>query len=171
MRKLITGYIILMAAVFGLILILGNAHPALAQGVRDGAALVQAVPKADGGSIDLSGLQPYWDQVQLLLQPVAAGLPIVLLIWLTVNALVWADLIKNDADAGTKKRRWALGSGIVFGLYAALHALAASTLPAAVLPLILAILDGIIRGVAAGVVAALLYEGGSALLQRGSTTS
>jgi hypothetical protein len=166
-----TAFLLPIALIFSVLaLLLGNALPARALSAPAGAglpaaALLRASP-LEGGGIDLSALQPWADQLQLLLQPMAAGLPIALLVWLTVSALVWADLIKDDADAGKKKRRWALGSGIVFGIYASLAALSANALPAYMLPLILAVLDGIIRGIAAGIVAAFAYEAGSALLSR-----
>jgi len=170
MRKLLAAYLFVLALLFGGIFLLGNAQPALAQPVRAAAALPAAVVRPEAGPIDLSGLQPYWDQVQQLLQPAAAGLAPALLVWLTVNALVWTGLIKEDDSAGKKKRTWALGSGILFGEYASLTALAATSLPIAVLPLILALLGGIIRGYAAGIVAAFVYEAGSALLARGKAT-
>jgi len=163
-RFLLALYLGLLAAAVGGILLLGNAQPARALSAPASAPAAVATAQPDG--IDFSGLQPYWDQLQLLGQPLAAGLAPALLVWLTVNAAVWANLIANDDAQGTKKRRLALGSGIVFGLYATLHALAAAGLPIGVLPVTLALLDGIIRGFASGIVAALAYEFGSALLSK-----
>jgi hypothetical protein len=128
------------------------------------------IASAGSGGIDLSALQPYTQEAQQLLGVAAAGLPIAFLVWLTTNAVTWVGLIKADADDGKYKRRWALGSGICFGIYASLAALATNMTTITALPLILALLDGIIRGVAAGIVAAFVYEAGSALLARGKTT-
>lgn len=139
-------------------------------GIPSRAAL--AAPRGQGEppaavTLDLSGLQPYAAEIQDLAGVAVAGLPIALLVWLSTNAVVWVDLVKETNSTG--KRRWALGSGIVLGMYASLHALAANSTMIAIAPLILCILDGVIRGVFAGIVAAFAYEAGSALLNRGKT--
>lgn len=165
MRKLIVGYLILMAGVFGLLLILGNVHPALAQGVRDAAGQSVAAVQPDSGTVDLSWLDPWAAEGQQMLTLAVEGIPIGLFVLIWTSGAAFVGLAKT----GDQKRRWAVGSGMLFGLLASLSALAPDA-AITTIALIVLIAGAIVRGLTAGILAALVYELISAKLSPGATS-
>jgi hypothetical protein len=166
MRKVVAGYLVVLAAVFGLAFLLGNAQPALAQAepARAGQGLTIVQPDDPPPSTDLTWLDPYLVEAQQLLAPAIAGIPITLFVLIWTSGASFVGL----AITQLQKQRWAIGTGLAFGLLASLSSIP-DTNALSTIATITLIAGAVVRGLTAGILAALLYEGGRGLLSRGKT--
>jgi hypothetical protein len=166
MRKYIAGYLVVMAALFGLTFLLGNTQPALAQAApaRVGQEAVTPIAPADVPPPDLSWLSDYAAEAQQLLAPALAGAPIALLVLIWTSGASFVGL----AVTQIQKQRWAIGTGLAFGLLASMSSLPDTT-TLSTMTMITLIAGAVVRGLTAGILAALLYESGRGLLNRGKT--
>jgi hypothetical protein len=162
-KAILTGYLAIMAVLFGLILLLSNAQPAQASASLARAEQVvetpTPAPPADLPPQDTSWLANYSEQAQELLAPAVAGIPIAFLVLVWTSGAAFVGL----ANTAKAKRWWAIVTGLAFGLLASLQAIPATT-DLTTMAMILLLAGAVVRGLTAGILAALLYESGGALI-------
>jgi hypothetical protein len=127
------------------------AHPAAPAGAR----LIVAAPLPDGEppEPDLSWLYDYAAGMIDLAKYAIGGVSIFLFTLVITSGAAFVGLAKT----GDQKRRWAIATGVAFGLICQLRQLALQPYaqPAA---LVLALPEAVVQGLTAGILAAFAYH-------------